>query len=628
MEKSTRINPFTPIQLGHLTLKNRVIFPAMCNYYSDEEGFVTRQLEAFVQARAKGGTSLFILPGSPHGKPSAARPALSDEKYLDGWRRLGDICHAEDCKLFVQLHPAKHQAGRDPNLMLPDHMLVEVIEELVESYAQGALRVKKANLDGVEIHGAHAHEVAQFMSPYYNHREDSYGGSPEKRAFFPSQIVSRIKEICGDDFPVIFKISSSEMISGGREIDETVQICQVLEKAGVDAFDVSVAMPESEAYISGPMDLPDAFNLSHIYQVKQSVHVPVIAINRINTPELAEKILAEEKADIVAIGRGQLADPDFVNKMISGEPINYCVGCNQGCRASITKKSIFCMQNPVTGRESTLTYQPVSDQEKPKKILVAGGGPSGLEAALVLAKRGYQPILCERSDKLGGLINYAVLPPHKASMTRVVDYRKKMLEKYGVEVRLGCTVTPELVDIEQVEHVIVATGSLSQIPPIPGIHQSNSYTIDEIFNNSPFTGKHIAVIGGGLNGCEVAEYLVANGNTATVIEMEESVATGLNKNRRYFLIKRLKEAKVEIHVNTKVKSIALPDIQVETENQIQTLSGFDGVVVATGRKPNQQLAEAIEKHNPKVNVHVVGDAKTVGMALDAIWDGATLGANI
>jgi 2,4-dienoyl-CoA reductase-like NADH-dependent reductase (Old Yellow Enzyme family)/thioredoxin reductase len=618
----------TPIKLANTVIKNRIIFPSMCNFYCDDEGFVTERLKAFIDARVKGGTGLFILPGSPHGKPSAARPALSESKYLEGWRQLAEICHKEDCKLFVQLHPAKSQAGREENQMLPDHMPLDMIHELIESYAQGAYLAKLANLDGVEIHGAHAHEVAQFMSPYYNHRNDDYGGNYEKRALFSIQIVKAIKEKCGMDFPIIFKISSSEMIDGGRTIDETVLISQLLESAGVDAFDVSIGMPDSEQYISGPMDLPDAFNIDEIYQVKQAVNVPVIAINRINTPQIAEEILVSGKADMIAIGRGQLADPEFVNKMTTKEPICYCVGCNQGCRASVAKKAIYCMQNVQTGRESSLIFKKASNMEKSKKIIIAGAGVAGLEAACILAKRGFKPVIYEKSDKIGGLINLAMLPPNKNSMKRMLDYRVEMLGKYGIEIRLNTEVTPELVMSENASDVIVATGSTALRPPIKGINSSNVYTGDEIFRNDILTGKKVAILGGGLIGCEVAEFLAARGNVLTLFEMDDDLAKALNKNRRYFLLRNMSSNKVEIHLNTVVKQISLPNIMIETDHQIHTLSGFDAVVVAAGRKPERMLAEEITSLSPDVKVHIIGDANKVGMAIDAVWNGAEVASSL
>lgn len=618
----------SPIKLANIVVKNRVIFPSMCNFYCDNEGFVTERLKAFIKARVKGGVGLFILPGSPHGKPSAARPAISESKYLEGWRELAELCHSEDCKLFVQLHPAKSQAGREENLLLPDNMPLHMIDELIESYAEGAYRAKLANLDGVEIHGAHAHEIAQFMSPYYNHRSDEYGGNYEKRALFSIRVVKAIKEKCGKDFPVIFKISSSEMIDGGRTIDETVLISKLLESAGVDAFDVSIGMPESEQYISAPMDLPDAFNIDEIYQVKQAVNVPVIAINRINTPQIAEEIIANQKADMVAIGRGQLADPQFVNKITSKEPICYCVGCNQGCRASVAKKAIYCMQNVETGRESTFIYKKASDKEKTKKIIIAGAGLAGLEAACILAKRGFKPVIFEKSDKIGGLINLAMLPANKHSIKRMLDYRIAMLEKYNIEIRLNTQVTPEVVFSEHACEVIIATGSTALRPAIEGINHSNIYTGDEILQNNILFGKKVAILGGGLIGGEVAAFLATRGNDVTLIEMGSDIGKALNKNRRYFLLRNLTTNKVEIHLNTVVKQISLPNIIIEADGQTHTLAGFDAVVVAAGRRSESILAEAIKATNPAVKVHLIGDANQVGMAIDAVWNAAEVALSI
>lgn len=224
----------TPAAIGKMRLKNRFIFPSMCNFYCDAEGFVTEQLKAYVRARAQGGAAAIIMPGSPHGKPGPARPALSSPRYYDGWRELAAICHEQDCRLIVQIHPAKAQAGRDPSLLLPDGMPREMIREIVASYAACARAARTVSADGVEIHGAHAHEVAQFMSPYYNHRTDEYGGSTENRARLGLEVVRAIKEA-----------------------------------AGADALHVSIGMPLSEAYISAPMDVEDGFNLAHAGRVSK-----------------------------------------------------------------------------------------------------------------------------------------------------------------------------------------------------------------------------------------------------------------------------------------------------------------------------------------------------------------------
>ncbi len=618
---------FTPGKIGQMELKNRIIFPSMCNFYCDEKGFVTDRLRAFVEARAAGGAALIIMPGSPHGAPGPGRPALSDPVYYDGWRSLRDICHRYGCKLAVQIHPAKAQAGRDPSLLLPDHMEQEYIDLVVDSYARCAAAAREIGLDGAEIHGAHAHEVAQFMSPYYNHRQDAYGGSPEKRCKLAIDVVKAIKAKAGADFPLIFRLSSSERFPGGRTLEETVRIVPLLEQAGVDALHVSTGMPLSEEYISAPMDVPDGFNLPQIARIKETVSIPVIAVDRINTPQLARQVLEQGLADFIAIGRGQLADPDFARKAETGEPLCLCLGCNQGCRKSVTKKAIYCVQNPRTGRENTLRFTP-GPHLKGKKILIVGAGVAGLETAVDLALRGASPMVWERRNNPGGLMELAQLPPAKAPMSRMVEYRLAMARKLGITIQTGMEATAEKIRQYQPDLLIIATGSTPALPPIPGLEGAGILTGDQALQNPSLATGRVAVLGGGLVGTEVAETLAARGALVTVVEMGQTIGAGLNKNRMVFVRRRLEEGHVTLLTQTRVVSVALPELTVEDQNGLRTLTGFDAVVVAAGRKPDNQLAAAVRQELPELPVYLVGDANQPGMAMDAVTGGALLAASL
>lgn len=295
------MNVFTPIRLGSVELKNRIVFPSMCTHFCNPEGYVNDILTAYVRERAEGGIGLIIIPGSPHGKPGTARPAISDNSYIPGWAKLADEVHKCGARLFCQLHPASFQAGRGYKIDDINDFTPEYIQELIGSYAAGAVRCRLAGVDGVELHGAHAHEIAQFMSPHYNHRTDEYGGSTEKRARFAMDVIKGIKAAVGDDFPLIFRISGDERVPGGRGIDETVEIARLLEAAGADAIHVSCGMPESDEWISAPMDVEDTFNAVNAEKVKAAVTIPVIAVNRITNIEEANQVLERGQADMVAM---------------------------------------------------------------------------------------------------------------------------------------------------------------------------------------------------------------------------------------------------------------------------------------------------------------------------------------
>ena len=614
----------TPAFIGGMKLKNRFLFPSMCNFYCDQEGFVTDQLKAYVRARVDGGAAAIVMPGSPHGKPGPARPALSDEKYCAGWRELAALCHGKDCRLILQIHPAKAQAGRDPSLLLPDNMPVDLIREIVASYAACAARARKCGVDGVEIHGAHAHEVAQFMSPYYNHREDEYGGSTENRARLGREVIRAIKTAAGEDYPVIFRMSSDELVEGGRTLEESVQIAKLLEAAGADALHVSVGMPLSEAYISAPMDVEDGFNLAGIAKIAAHVNIPVIAVNRINTPELAEKVIREGMADFVAVGRGMLADPDFVRKAETGEPLRMCLGCNQGCRKSLTKKQIYCVQNPATGREAALP--PVGRAElSGRRVLVVGAGVAGLEAAMGLAQRGADVEVWEKERQAGGLIGAACVPPHKEAMTRMVEYRLAELAGLGVPVRYGKEADAQSAAAFGADLVIVATGSVPACPAIAGIE--SAMTADEALGligegKAEALGRCVAVLGGGLVGLETADALCALGVHAEIFEQGDKVGGGLNKNRMYFINQRLDRAGCVRRCGVRVAAVRGDTVIYDALGETKEAGPFDTVICALGRRSRSGLAEALSSLCPGAQVVLLGDAARPGTAMEAVADAA------
>lgn len=632
----------TPGKIGETTLKNRVIFPSMCNYYCDDKGFVTEQLKEYVKARARGGAAMIIMPGSPHGTPGPARPALSSPLYLDGWKSLAGICHSYGCRLFVQIHPANAQAERDPALLLPDNMEKDYILKLTESYTRCALAAKEAGLDGVELHGAHAHEIAQFLSPYYNHRTDEYGVDYLGRSKLYRDIVSSIKQACGREFPVICRISSSERIPGGqgRGIEETVKIAPLLEAAGADAIHVSIGMPLSEQYISAPMDVPDAFNRGEIACVKRAVRIPVIAVGRNNSQELAEELLRDGTADFTAVGRGLLADPDFVNKITAKEPICRCLGCNQGCRKSITKKAIFCVQNPFTGREASLhpTYEEGLEN---RRILIIGAGPAGLEAARIFAMRGARPVIWEKVHIPGGLINLAKQPPHKDAMERIISFRLEMLQKAGIPILLNQEAAPENISEFHPDLIILACGSSPSVPQIPGLclpdgqPKENIYPADRLFRDPALRvklqtdGLPVAVLGGGLIGTEAAETLSLLGLPVTVFELGSEIAKDLNKNRRYFVMERLRMGRVSLLTGVRVTNVCLPRVTCRKDGKELDFDGFGTILYALGRQnlSSRRLEENLKKAVPDVPILSIGDARQPGMAMDAIADAALTAAN-
>lgn len=620
-----------PVKIGKVELKNRVVFPSMCVFFCDAEGYINDTLTEYIRERAAGGAGLLIVPGSPHGKVGPGRPALSHNGYIPGWEKLAGVAHEYGAKLFCQLHPAKFQAGRGYAIDDINDFTPEYIRSLIDSYADCAVRAKLAGVDGVEIHGAHAHEVAQFMSPFYNKRTDCYGGSTENRARFATEIVAGIKRKTGADYPLIFRISGTEMVEGGRGIDETVEIARLLEKAGADAIHVSCGMPESEYAISMPMDMEDLFNVDSAAKVKAAVGVPVIAVDRIATMEEAEAVIQSGKADLTALARAQLADPDIVAKYegrVAG-PVRHCIGCNQGCRDAAVYKKIRCMQNARLGFETTLNYLPVPEEEARQKVMVVGAGPAGLEAAYDLSLRGFRPVVYEKEAVPGGLLNLAALPPKKERMKDLTNFRVEALKLAGIEIHYGVEVTPKLVAREAPDVLIVATGSTVSIPPIAGLEADIAATADDVLAGRRTLAKgHIVVLGGGLVGCEAADYLADKGCKVEIIEMADKVAGGLNKSRRHFLMERMREKDVTVRLLTKAERVGANEVQVCSADYSYAIKDVDGVVLAAGRRPVDVLSEKVKELLPHTRVFVVGDAQKPGVALDAIHQAARVAAQV
>lgn len=610
---------FTPIKLGDVEIKNRVILPSMCVHFCEKDGHMNDCFREYVRRRASGGAGLLIIPGSPHGKTSAGRPALSDDTYILDWKELADIVHTYGAKLFCQLHPAKHQAGRGHAVERPSDFTIEELDGLIASYAACAARCKKAGVDGVDIHGAHAHEIALFMSQFYNDRTDEYGGSIEGRALFPARIIKAIKETCGSGFPVVFRISGTEMVEGGRTVQETGEIAKVLEKAGADAIHVSIGMPESGGYISATMDVEDCFNVENAAIIKKYVKIPVIAVNRIVDMKDAVAVVEQGKADMVSMARAQLADPELVNKYlgVNSEPVYRCIGCNQGCKDKKARKKITCMQNPLLGREELIHFLPVADRERQKKILIAGAGPAGLELACNLVRRGLIPEIYEKAEVPGGLVNLSALAPCKKNMLSLIKSRVEFLEKHGVDIHCGVEVTEELVKERKPDVLVVATGSCPFVPEIPGIHGDSVMTGDEALQAKEITGKHVVVLGAGLIGCEVADYLAEAGNKITIVDIVSEPASTLNAFRRNFMLKRMDKYTIDWMMETQITEISLPRVKVSQQGEEKIIEDVDILVVAAGRQSVREL-ENIEKASGR-KVLILGDALNVGTALDAIY---------
>ncbi|HVI41056.1 MAG TPA: NADH:flavin oxidoreductase, partial [Anaerovoracaceae bacterium] len=422
---------FEPIKIGNMELKNRLTTVAMEGVYCEQDGTVTDRHVDYVEARAKGGWGLIISEAcsvSQVGTGFTYCTSLKDDKYIPGMKRVADIAHKHQAKMAVQLIHAGRQtasaltgmeivapsAVKDPTEPeTPHEMTIAEIKQTVEDFGNAAARAKKAGFDAVEIHGAHGYLIQQFVSPFSNKRSDEYGGTIRNRARFALEIVENIQSKCGKDFPIIYRMTADELVVGGLTLSETKAIAMMLEDAGVNAINVSLGNYTTSSYICPTAYSPKGFTGDMAEEIKKAVSIPVFSVGRYVDPYVAEAALQSGKADMIGMGRGSLADPEFPNKVKEGriDDIMQCISCRQGCQGNLFKfQGIECLVNPVTGHEGE--YKKVPAEVK-KKVVVIGGGVAGMEAAIIAAERGHSVTLYEKSDKLGGQWLLAAIPPAK-----------------------------------------------------------------------------------------------------------------------------------------------------------------------------------------------------------------------
>ena len=634
---------FEPFKIGTMGLKNRIVMPPMGTNFAAEGGFVTGRLTNYHVERAKGGVGLIIVEGAyvePRGKGTVTQLAVDNDDKISGLRELAAAVKANGAKVALQLFHGGRQSlsaaiGTQPvsasevfcrmTRETPRALTVEEIKDVVEAFAEGARRAKEAGFDAVEIHGAHGYLINQFLSPLTNKRTDKYGGDVKGRTTFLLEILERIREKVGGGYPILCRINGDDYIEGGITLEEAKKIAKMLEAGGVDALHISAGIYDSPVPVTtAPMALPRG-NLVHLAAgIKEVVHVPVIAVGRINDPELAEEILQQGKADLVSMGRALLADPDLPKKAAAGalDDVNRCTACDECIARLFFQKDIACSVNAALGREEE--YR-IRKAKVPKMVLIVGGGPAGMEAARVSALRGHEVVLYEKSNRLGGQLNLAVVPPHKEEIKNVTEYLENQIRKLGVKVVLGEEATPSLVEKIKPDVVFVATGSLPPAPEIPGVKEDNVVTANDVLAGVASVKERVVVVGGGMVGAETAEFLAEKGKKVTVLEMLGRIGVDMVPMAIMLLYRRLKGLGVVMVTNAKVERITGDGVVYEKDGKKQTVQA-DSVVLATESKPNTTLTKALK--GKVAELYAIGNAKEPGNVLDAIHEGSRLAREI
>ena len=635
-----------PIKIGSITVKNRFVMPAMESGLTTPEHTFSDASIAYFAKRAEGGFGLQIsdyMGVRPDGIGVKNEAALWDDSFIPAHRKLTDAVHSEGGILFAQLH---HQgmlcsrnvtglAVKGPSAIASAKHL-EPVEafttqecyELIEAFGDAALRAKKSGFDGVEVHAAHFYLIGQFLSKYANKRVDEFGGSVEGRFRFAKLVIENIRKKCGD-YPVLFRISAEEFLDGGNTTDDCVIYAMLAEEAGADAIHVSTGSGLG-GNIVAPQFFQPGFNASAAQRVKEVVSVPVIAVGRINDPILAEQLVRSGKADMVTLGRQSVCDPEFPRKLAEGrsDEIFHCAGCMQRCYygkgCEETDVGISCILNPFSGKENRWTLKPAPES---KKIIIAGAGVAGLEAAWILAKRGHRVTVLEKQSQPGGNFRLAAVPPYKTEFAKAVHTYWTLGRKYGVEFRFKCTATAESILSENPDEVILATGAKPLVPRIPGIDPEKlTFAGDILSGKTIVSGKKVLIMGGGLVGCELAEFLNLYHNRVTIVEMQDGLAKEDVARNRVVLLERLRQAGTEALTGTKIVSILEDGIVAEQAGETKEIRGFDVLVMALGYRNHNPLEEPLKATFS--NVHVIGDAARARNAKFAVYEGAKLGMEL
>lgn len=630
------------IQIGGLTLKNRVISLAMAKNLSTDDFFVTDQQIEYYENTARGGAAL-IIPGGGIIDPdwpsiNANQPGLFDEKFLDGLTRLTNAVHRHDAKIFFQLwHPGEVDYSWDipESPKTVNELTMEDLRNIKAKFIKAAQISKKAGADGVEIQVCHNYLLAQFLSPHFNKRTDEYGGCIENRLRFPLEVLEAIKNECGKNYPVSVKVNGSDFVPDGIDPDMAAEACAILEKAGADLFTLSGGGEHTLLYgMSGDGDYEEGWKVHFAKKVKAKVSVPVVATGSLRHPEFISKIITDGKCDLVGIGRGLLAEPEYVKKCQEGREneLRYCLSCMYCFNYKREPGQPGCTVNPYALRSEE--KKPLVKDGNGRVVAVIGAGPAGLEAACVLAERGFKPVIFEKSERIGGTVHLAKCPPGRQKLGWLEDNYDRQLKRLHIEVRLNTEATEEMITALDPYAVIFATGATSFIPPIPGV-AGNDKVLDvrEVLRNceeyKKISGKKIIVAGAGDTGLETAMMMQVAGNDVTVLEMmarPDDYDDTIPMNKMLIMNKSLDSGVTPLYSH-KLLSVGTDAIEVEDllENKVYQIP-MDMIIMALGVKPVTKLYDAMK--GQRSNVYNIGDSNKVAQIVDAIYAGNTLGVSM
>ena len=629
---------YEPIQLGNVTLKNRFIMAPMST--CDNLGFhMTDTMIRFVEERAKGGVAMIMtecqavdkIDSMTSNYKTAGTPNQEKE-----WKNFNQRVKRHGVKTCVQLGAGAGQntvvppfvkalsASELPLYFKPNKhttaMTVKQIHELVTTFGKVAASAKRAGFDAVEIHAHTGYMLDQFISACWNYRTDEYGGSVENRARIVVEIIEEIRKNVGPEYPIILRVSMDHKMPNQRTPEESMELIKVIDKTSLTAYDVDLGCYGSGAWGVTPDYYGDAAFLPAARTIRKVTDKPVMCAGA-HTPETALEAVEKGEIDYVMIGRQLIADPQFLNKVQEGrmEDVRPCLRCNNYCICHFFKLlPLSCAVNPAAANEEMMN---IPRTAKPQNVVVIGGGPGGMEAAILAANAGHRVTLYDKADKLGGQMNVASTPSFKGQMKKLLAYLEREVEKSGAEVVLNTAITPDSPELSKADQIVVALGADPIFPKIPGIDRNHVIEVQEAHTSraQDIKGEKIVVLGGGFSGCEMALELAQEGKQVTLVEMTDKLAAKANPENGTALRLLLNQYKVVQRLKTKVVSFADDGVVVETNDSRQETIPADTAIVAFGTRPLSAAAQAIKDRYPQAVI--VGDCTgEVGLVGDAIHD--------
>ena len=654
---------FTPIKIGSIGIKNRIVFAPLCNTgMLDSSGSFTQQAVEYYKKRAKGGAGLIVS--------GAAKVENEVEKIVPGHNgraiisifaipkitEIAEVCHYYRSKFFVQLFAGDGYNNPLPNPVGPSEnpsffregettreLSQEEIEKIVVAFGKAAEILKDCGVDGVEINGHEGYLLDNFSCAIWNKRTDKYGGDLRERLTFAKEIFESIRSGAGKDFSITYKyglkhfikglksagLMESEFAEAGRDIEEGIEMAKLLEEIGYQSLIIDAGCYDSMYWVHPTIYQEHGYLVKYAEMVKKVVNIPVMAIGSLDIPGLAERVISEGRADMIALGRPLLADPSWPEKVKKGkiEDIRPCIGCNEGCLArALTEKTLSCAVNPEAGFELYYKLNPVI---KKKKVLIAGGGVAGMEAARILAVKGHNVVLYEKSEELGGHLREASVPDFKRDIAGLLEWYITQLRKLNIDIKMNTEVTLETNEIEKPDVVIVATGSYSVAPNIQGINRSNVIFATGLLMGKKNIGKKIVIAGGGMIGLEVALWLIKKEKLVTVVEALSEVALDGVLSNKEILLDLLAYHGVEIRTNAKLVEVTDEYIELLDERyNTKCTMEYESLVLSTGLHPQDNLYKTLESNFPQMDIYSIGDCKKPGKIMNAVWDAYHIASSI